>query len=243
MSNNLGDYDVRGRDIDQLFASFGRRTLGDREIWALSLASMVTPDACPGYEAYLTVVAGVDLFTPELERWGMDVARGFASAGYKGKGRKYRRTYVEGYKDEWGRYAVRDAVEWFVTGKCVGGKARGHELSVGENQYRKIRDLVRGCFDIAFAEYKLALVWALGKRRDSVFESRWGVITGEKWSGFNEDVIINVDGDEKSRQSEYQPFVTGSALTQNADTRFSRAGWVDPCHAQDGFADDPLWRP
>lgn len=186
----LGDYDLRGKDLDQMFARFGMHALRDDEILALSLASMVTPKACPGAEIYLLHVAHAADCLPVVRAWGMGVARGLAGAQYKGRGRVRRRALVEGYSDAWGKYAVYDAIMLIMYCACEGIGTRCTMLGVGKQGYRRIRDLVREMFAIAIAEYKLALMWALGYRRDSLLESRWGAVTGLKWDGENAHVTI-----------------------------------------------------
>lgn len=219
---DIGDYDIRGRDLDQRFARFGSRPLHDDEIMALSLATMVTPEACPGAAAYLTYVSQTTGFLPELRAWGLGVARGLAAAKYKGKDRQRRRALVEGYSDAWGRYAVDDAIALMMTGQCVAYTRRAETLHVRWQAYVRVRDLVREFFSIAIAEYKMALGWAMGYRHDSLLESRLGRMTGlnrrELVSGGN---VVGQEGEDISSKGTWAV----PRARDNADRIDPRTQW------------------
>ena len=175
------------RDIlDARFARFGLRPLSDADVWALSMAAMVMPDGNPGAEAYLAQVSGTMLFHPRLALWGRVVAIGIAQAGYKAPGGSRRRSYVEGYDESWGRYAVADGLSLALYGYAeFGVEYRCDTLGCGKQAYQRIRDFVGGATVNAIAEYRVALEWACGYRRDRVLEGRWEGATGRKWSGMS----------------------------------------------------------
>jgi hypothetical protein len=174
-------------NVDQRFCAFGQHALGDAEIWALSAATMVLPDGNPGAEAYLVQVAGAEELVPGLTLWGRAVARGIASALYKARDGKRRRAYVEGYDESWGIYAVADGLTLALFGKAPGLEERVVTLGCGRQAYQRIRDFVGGALLCALAEYRCALEWASGLRRDRVFEGRWEGVTGLKWSEIRRD--------------------------------------------------------
>lgn len=175
-----GDYDLRGEDLDQRFARFGMRPLSDADVWALGMATMVMPDGSPGAEGYLSQVSGTLLFTERLTIWGRVVALGIARGGYKARNGRRRRAYVEGYDESWGRYAVADGLTLALYGKAA--DAIGKSKDQG---YRRIRDFVGGALVNAIAEFRIALEWATGMRRDRVLEGRWEGMTGRKWAGMD----------------------------------------------------------
>lgn len=175
MSN---DYDLRGDDLDQRFARFGLRPLSDADVWALGMATMVMPDGNPGAEAYLAQVSGTTLFTERLTIWGRVVALGVAQGGYKAPNGRRRRAYVEGYDESWGRYAVADGLTLALYGKAADLLGHG---SANYQGYRRIRDFVGGALVDAIAEFRMALEWACGYRRDRVLEGRWESATGLKY--------------------------------------------------------------
>lgn len=217
-----GDYDLRGRDLDQRFARFGSHALSDEEVCALSLASMVTPDACPAAEIYLLHVSHARVCIPTVRAWGLGVARGLAAAKYKGRGRQRRRTLVEGYKDTWGQSAVDDAIMLLMYGECPGIGVRADANGVGKQAYQRVRDLVHACFCIAIAEYKLALGWAMGYRRDSLLESRWGRVSGLKWDGVVSGVnVVGQEGDDISSRGTW----VVPRARDNADRVDPRTQW------------------
>lgn len=162
-------------ELDERFARFGLRPLSESDVWALSMATMVMPDGNPGAEAYLAQVAGVDCFAARLALWGRVVACGISSARYKARNGQRRRAYVEGYDDAWGRFAVADGLTLALYGwhvDSIGKAAANHQ------GYIRVRDFVGGALVDAIAEFRVALEWAAGYRRDRVLEGRWEGITG-----------------------------------------------------------------
>lgn len=159
--------------LDSRFARFGLHPLTDSDIWALGMATMVMPDGNPGAEGYLSQVSGTELFAHRLTIWGRVVAIGIAQAGYKARDGKRRRAYVEGYDESWGRCAVADGLTLALYGKAA--DAIGKSKDQG---YRRIRDFVGGALVSAIEEFRVALEWATGARRDRVFAGRWEALTG-----------------------------------------------------------------
>lgn len=177
----VGDWDTKGQDLDQRFAKFCLRPLSEEDVYALSMASMVMPDGSPGAEGYLTQVAGVTAFAGRLALWGRVVAIGIAQGQHKARGGQRRREYVEGYDEAWGRYAVADGLTLALWGNAPGIVERCEQLKCGKQGYQRIRDFVGGALDAAIAEYRSALAWATGSRRDRVLEGRWEGIAGLNW--------------------------------------------------------------
>ena len=188
------DYDLRGRDMDTGFARFGLRHLSEEEFCALSIASMVTPNASPGAAAYLTYVSQCTCFVPELTDWGMMVASGISDAKYRSRYGARRRAYVEGYEPRWGESAVYDAMAIAFVGEAPAGvMERSLMLGVGKQGYQRIRDFIAGAYKLAVDDYRLALAWAMGMRRDSLLESRWGRATSTKWDAEQRHAMLSLD--------------------------------------------------
>lgn len=172
--------------LDARYARFGVHPLSDADVWALSMAAMVMPDGNPGAEAYLTQVSGTDLFAGRLKVWGLVVAIGIAEASYMAPDGVRRRAYVESYDESWGRYAVADGLTLALYGLA--------EDAIGKSKdqgYRRIRDFVGGALVNAIAEFRVALEWASGYRRDRVLEGRWEGITGLNFGGQAADARMN----------------------------------------------------
>ena len=110
MSSYQGDWDIRGSDLDQRYARFGRSLMSDDEIWWLSMAKHVMPDNSVADKLFLTSRSGCDCYMGDLLRWGTMVAEGIASARYKARDGKNRRTYVESYDVRWGKQAALDGM-------------------------------------------------------------------------------------------------------------------------------------
>lgn len=180
--------------LDSRYARFGVHPITDEDVWALSMAAMVMPDGNPGAEGYLARVAGTPLFDARLTLWGRVVAIGIAEAQHKARGGQRRVTYVPGYDESWGRFAVADGLSLAINGKAPGLVERAEQLKVGKQGYQRIRDFVGGAMVSAIAEYQVALQWATGSRRDRVLAGRWEGITGLSWDEARRDGSISGDG-------------------------------------------------
>ena len=175
-----GDWDIRGSDLDQRYAKFAREPLSDDEILWLSLASRVMPANSIADKLFLTSRSGCDCYLSDIAAWGDLVASGIAMALYRSKTGKRRRTYVEGYDDHWGRQAARDglAMAMFGPRDIPGVVARADQFGCGKQAYQRIRDFVGGAAAVCMEEYRWALLWAMGRIRDRMFDARLEALNG-----------------------------------------------------------------
>ena len=222
--------------LDERFARFGLRPLSEADVWALSMAAMVMPDGNPGAEAYLSQVAGVDCFVGRLTTWGRIVAIGIAEGGYKARNGARRRTYVEGYDESWGRYAVADGLTLALYGRASANAAdRVSALGCGRQAYERIRDFVGGALINAIAEYRVALEWATGSRRDRVLAGRWEGITGLNWSD------SQADGSMGGQRVSTLMFAPGCKQTPAARTDLDTQDRKDPETLYHGLRPSDWW--
>lgn len=168
----VGDYDLRGADIEMRFAKFSRDPLSDDEVWALSMAKLVLPASSIGDKLFLTRVSDCRGYRAEIADWAAMVAGTVAGARLKRPGGIRRRVYCEGYQSGWGRHAALDGVALAMFGECPPLTVQADRFGVDHKTYRKIRDFVGGVAVDAIAEYRFALEWAMGWRRDRVFDAR-----------------------------------------------------------------------
>jgi hypothetical protein len=200
--------------LDRRFARFALHPLTDSDVWTLAMAAMVMPDGNPGAEAYLAQVSGTDLFHGRLTVWGRVVALGIAHASYKARNGVRRREYVEGYEAWWGEYAVADGLSLALYGKAEDALGRAAGNSQG---YIRIRDFVGGALVSAIAEYRVALEWAAGYRRDRVLAGRWEGITGLNYRDAQADANIGREGANCSPM--FAPGCGRTAALQDVDDR------------------------
>ena len=158
-------YDIRGRDLRQLYAGFGRLPLNDGAVWALSLASSTLPPNHIGFAAWITYVADVDCHGERLAQWVKDLARAMATcAPLLGK---RRRQLVTSYETRWGDQAALDGLTLALYGptKVKGHVERSDEFGCHRDAYKRIRDLIAGAVLLQLAQYEDALGWAVKVQR------------------------------------------------------------------------------
>lgn len=160
-----GDYDIRGSDIRQLYAGFGRIPLSDSAIWSLSLAQSAMPANSIGFEAWITYVADADCHGERLAEWVKGLAA--AMAGMKPLLGKRRRALVLSYAPEWGNQAALDGLSLALWGdKAVPGyDARADQFGCRWQAYKRIRDLVRAVVTMQMLQFESALAWAVRLQR------------------------------------------------------------------------------
>ena len=234
MTEELEVYPREPLETDQIFAKFGRRTLSDFEVCTLSMASMVCNRDVPFDGIYLTYVSQCDGYVSEVKDFCLGVAAQLASGKYKGKNGKRSRLYIEKYSESWGTHAVADAMTmvFIGVGQCPGENERAALLGVGHQAYRRVRDFIAGMLQICITEYRLAVEWAMGKRKDTELQSRWGRATGLSWNSHSRRDIMSRD-----TQLGLSDGCQVARASGDSDSEW-RNGRVNF-----GFNDDELWHP
>jgi hypothetical protein len=160
-----GDWQIKGRDLRQLYAPFCRRPLGDQAIWCLSLASSTLPDHHIGYQAWITDTADTDCHIADLIRWCKDLAA--TAATLKPLLGRRRRLLVESYRKDWGDQAAVDGLWLALRGPDAVHPIQGRAEYFGcsERAYKRIRSIVAGCVILQMSQYEDALRWAVAVQR------------------------------------------------------------------------------
>lgn len=160
-----GDWQVKGRDLRQLYAPFCRRPLGDDAIWCLSLACSTLPENHIGYQAWITDVADADCHLPELARWSKSLAA--TAATLKPLLGRRRRLLVESYRQDWGDQAALDGLQMALQGKGAipAATSRAEQFGIHRDPYKRIRGLIAGCVVLQMAQFEDALAWAVKVQR------------------------------------------------------------------------------
>ena len=153
MSN---DFDIKGKDTRQAFASFGRRKLTDERVSILALARYNSPELSIGDELWLANVAACTVFDKKILAWGLDLARGIASHVPERKKFGNKVPLISSYNDTWGEPAVYDAfvvvmkrkpsirsLEYAVPAQI---SDRVNQLDCKWDSYKKVRNFVAGAF-------------------------------------------------------------------------------------------------
>lgn len=227
------EYPAEPMDTDSIFAKFTRKTLSDSEVMALSMASIVCNPNVPACEIYLTHVAHCDCYVTEIREFCLGLARQLASSRRIKGNATY--PFMRSYSDAWGKYAVADAMVIAFLGskqapEVTGEGGRSETLGIHPRTYRKVRDFIAAVLKITVIDYRDTLEWAMGRRRDSILQSRWGRRTGLSVPAERERAIM---GREK-------PVGHGCYYIAPAtESDFSH----DNKRVNIGFDDDSLWRP
>lgn len=135
-----GDWSIRGRDADQVFAS---QTLSDTALSAAVRVSARFDPSFPGWQLYRRVVAGVGLHDRQLEAWAIGTARALSRMHKKG-GRDYIRVDAR-MKPGWVAQAGRDALDFAIYGRHhpgAGLNERAERFGVHWKTYQAVRDPV-----------------------------------------------------------------------------------------------------
>ena len=144
-----GDYDLRGRDADQAFAT---PRLNDA---ALTAATWRCPrtQGFPGLALYFRIVAGNVLNDDMLFDWARGLAQGLARSHTT----NWRRSrYVRG--GDWVDDAGHDALWRVVTGRWpVSSSDRAEQYGIDAKTYRKVRDPVAGGMLVGLDNFVAAL--------------------------------------------------------------------------------------
>lgn len=140
MSTPVGDYDLRGRGLDGVFAQV---RVTDEMIDADSRTRAQLGSEFPGWMLYRTIVSGTDIFIPDLLEWARDT--GFMVA----RARKLSgRAVVSGKtaaKPGWVTRASWDALDRVIDGYFPEGlNARAARYGVKNTVYQRVRDTVAG---------------------------------------------------------------------------------------------------
>lgn len=179
MTDFQGEWDAKGSDLDQRYARFCREPLSDDEVMWLGMADMVMPSGSVGFQLFITSRSGCDSYLADISAWSDMVADVIAKAKFKAKGGTRHRAYVEGYDKRWGRVAARDGVALAMWGTAgiPGINDRAKQFGCGSQGYQRIRDYVGGEAIVAIQEYKFALLWAMGRMRDTGYDARYSALT------------------------------------------------------------------
>lgn len=172
------DWDLRGNEVEQDYASFGHRRLPLGLLWNLSLATASLPPRHVGYMVWLTTTAHTTAFCPSLQRWAIELAH------YLGVAKVQRKRRLEplarGYTKAWGRRAALDGliIGLFDRDHAPGSHLRGLQYQCDKDAFRRIRDFIAGAVVQASNQFRSALMQA---RSGNFFpedeeESRWSVI-------------------------------------------------------------------
>lgn len=161
-----GDYDLRGSDIRQLYAGFGRIPLSDSAIWSLCLAQSTMPANHIGYEAWITYVADADCHAEHMADWVKSLAGAMAEIKPLLSGRR-RELLVRSYRKDWGDQAALDGLAIALCGeKSVASyDARAEQFGCRWQAYKRIRELVRGVVTMQMLQFESALAWAVRLQR------------------------------------------------------------------------------
>lgn len=152
-------FDIKGPDVAQLFAAFGRRPLPDALIWSLSLAESCMPENSVGFRVWITKVAGVDVHRDHLLKWAKELSE--ALGEIKPRTKLYRRKLFADYSATWGHQAATDGINLALFGTYPPTSVQAAEYGCDPTTYKRMRNLIAGFAAMQAAQYEDALNWAV----------------------------------------------------------------------------------
>lgn len=176
----MNDYDIRGRDIDQQYASYGSVYMNDQQEWNLAKACIVCPSPDNvGCAMFLTSRSEVAIFSEQLRDWAVLLGEAIAISMFKPPGRKRRRVYSEIDDPKIIRQAALDGLIIALFGHRYAKTLYDRRVQFGVNEfsYRKIRDFVGGCAVNHIANFRFALEWAWGYSTSYEFDRLWRALS------------------------------------------------------------------
>lgn len=147
----MSEYDLRVKEIDQVFAA----ELTDNCIDAAIRASANFDERFPGWQLYCKVVRGDSLYDRHLDAWAIGLARGLTRAKKADTGRDVLRRSARG---PWVAVAGLDALHRCVMGRFMdSGERVSAKIGARYKTYLRIRDALAGGMLTGFENYRAEL--------------------------------------------------------------------------------------
>lgn len=146
----MSEYDLRVKEIDQIFAG----DLTDNCIDAAIRASANFDHRFPGWQLYCKIVRGDDLYDRHLDAWAIGLARGLCRS-IKKNGHQVVKPSARG---GWVSISGLDALHRCVTGHFLeSGATIAEKLGIRKDKYYAIREAVSGGMIMGFENYRAEL--------------------------------------------------------------------------------------
>ncbi len=151
---NMGDYDLRGLDMDQLFAL---NPLRDCCVDAANRATRSFDSHFPGWPLYARVVRGETYYDRTLRAWAITCARVLSRARQR-NGHAYMKPSTRG---PWIAVAAMDALDGSMGLRVPSASERAPQLQVRNVTYLRIYKPVAGLIRMGLLEYASELHYHL----------------------------------------------------------------------------------
>jgi hypothetical protein len=167
----VNDWNIRGQDIDQQYATYCTRAFDDRRIWNLSMASTVLESqiACA---LYLTHVSTTTAFAEKIREWAHCAA--LAENRPKRRRNGKRATPLARIPDAAVKQAGFDGVLLALFGAIdvVPLRERARQFQVDREAYARVRDAVGTDAVNRIANFRHALAYMHGYVRDRDYDEK-----------------------------------------------------------------------
>lgn len=132
-----GDYDLRGRDLAQVFAS---PKLSDAALTACTKPRNPEMRGFPAYQIFARIVRGDVLYDRELYEWVAGTVRLLVRARSKARGRPYVNN-----PGQWCVTAGQDAMAYIIHQRWpLPASVRATQYDISEKTFRRVRDPIAG---------------------------------------------------------------------------------------------------
>lgn len=165
MTEDVGDYDLKAKDLRQRFAIWSRKTLNDDHQSVLHLATKICKDengdGFIGDKAWLRIVSGADRYDQIIRDWATELADAIGDMhGITG------RRWMKSYDGAWGHQAALDGFSLAIDGRVLWSvNYRSRTLVCDRRAYAFCRNFVAGAIMAQSATFENALEYSLRVHR------------------------------------------------------------------------------
>ena len=160
MKDDVGDYDLKKKDLRQRFALWSRRTLNDDYHSVLQLATTICRDengqGFIGDKVWLRLVSGADIYDSPIRTWAIELSDAIGEVrGSTG------RKWMKSYSHLWGNQAALDGVSLIVHGQVpISVNMRSQQFQCDRRAYSFCRNFVAGALSAQSATFENALEYS-----------------------------------------------------------------------------------
>jgi hypothetical protein len=164
-ATECGDYDIKAKDLHQLYAGYGAKPMNDDLVSVLAFATIEQPDNSIGDKVWLRLISGTSAFDSQICQWARELAHAIATS--KPVRKKHgSRWLITSYSPTWGDSAAYDGVQWALCGTRPTAQGQSERLGCDRNAYTKLRNIVAGAVLLQAEQFEHLMRWSINYHRN-----------------------------------------------------------------------------